>query len=60
MIRNLYEIWVPKRDQLGYKARYGITTLDSKRTVWEIPIRLSWLRIKPDTFLDNIVGKLQV
>ena len=38
---KLYEIWVPKRDQLGYRARYDITTMDSKRMGCEIPIRLS-------------------
>jgi hypothetical protein len=61
VMRNLYEIWAPKRDQSGYRARYDITTMDSKRTVCEIPIRLGWLRIQPsDTILDNNVGKLQV
>jgi hypothetical protein len=47
------------KDQLGYRAIYDRTTMDSKRTRCEISIRLSWLRIKSsDTFLDNSVGKL--
>jgi hypothetical protein len=47
------------KDQLGYRARYDITTKDSKRTRCEIPIGLCCLRIKSsDTFLDNSVGKL--
>lgn len=46
------------KNHLGYRARYDITTMDSKRTRCEISITISWLRIKSnDTFLDNNVGK---
>jgi len=51
-MRNSYEIWVPEKDQLGYRVRDDINTMDSKRTGCEIPISLSWFRIKSsDTFL---------
>ena len=54
-MRNSYEIWVPEKDQLGYRAKDGINTMDSKRKGCEIPIRLSWLRIKSnDTFLTTM------
>ena len=59
-MRNSYEIWVPEKDQLGYRARYDINSMDSKRTVCEIPIRLSWLRIKSsNTFLITMSGNFR-